>query len=267
VNPDPWGVMVSEFMLQQTPVNRVLPAWQAWMSMWPTPTALATASPADAIRMWGNLGYPRRAVRLHRCAQVIATDYNNQVPHTFDQLIGLPGVGEYTANAILAFAFDQPTLVLDINVRRVISRAWLGQAHPASSLSAVERAFAQSLIPKNPQRAPMWAAASMELGALICTARNPECRKCPIRRSCAWFTSGQPDNASKPRTQAKYEGSDRQERGRILRELRTSDYAVPVTQIMKNAKDEQQCERALESLRHEKLIIDVPPGRVSLPEG
>jgi A/G-specific adenine glycosylase len=266
MNPDPWGVMVSEFMLQQTPVKRVLPAWQSWMATWPTPADLAQASPADAIRMWANLGYPRRAVRLHQSAQVITTEYNNQVPNTFDQLINLPGVGEYTANAILAFAFNQPTLVVDINVRRVISRAWLGQAHPANSLSAVERAFAQTLIPKNPQRAPMWAAASMELGALICTARDPECSQCPIRRSCAWFTSGQPNNASKPRTQAKYEGSDRQERGRILRELRASNYSVPIKQIMKNAKDVQQCERALESLRQEKLIIDVPRKRVSLPE-
>lgn len=258
--------MVSEFMLQQTPVNRVLPAWRAWMTTWPTPASLAEASGADAIRMWANLGYPRRAVRLHQSAQVIATTYNNQVPQRFEQLIGLPGVGEYTANAILAFAFDQPTLVVDINVRRVISRAWLGQAHPANSLSAVERAFAQSLIPKNPQRAPLWAAASMELGALICTARNPECNQCPIRKSCAWFTSGQPNNASKPRTQAKYEGSDRQERGRILRELRSSHVPIPIKHIMMSAKDEQQCERALASLRQEKLIMDVPRGRVSLPE-
>ncbi len=253
-------------MLQQTPVNRVLPAWRAWMATWPTPAALAKASPADALRMWANLGYPRRAVRLHQSAQVIATDYNNEVPHTFEELIGLPGVGEYTANAILAFAFNQRTLVVDINVRRVISRAWLGQAHPASSLSAVERAFAQSLIPKNPQRAPMWAAASMELGALICTARNPECHQCPIRRSCAWFTSGQPDNANKPRAQAKYEGSDRQERGRILRKLRSSYNPIPIEEIIQSAKDERQCERALESLRQEELIIDVPRGRVSLPE-
>jgi A/G-specific adenine glycosylase len=266
MNPDPWGVMVSEFMLQQTPVNRVIPAWVEWMTTWPNPKALATATPADAIRMWANLGYPRRAVRLHRSAQIIATQFDNQVPQTFGQLIGLPGVGEYTANAILAFAFDQPTFVMDINVRRVISRAWLGQAHPANSLSAVERAFAQSLVPKNPVRAPLWAAASMELGALVCTAQNPQCTKCPIRKNCLWFTSGQPQNVGRPRTQAKYEGSDRQERGRILRELRSSDVALPIKQLRKSAKNEQQFDRALQSLIKEELIIDVPRGRVSLPE-
>ena len=258
--------MVSEFMLQQTPVNRVLPAWKAWMSTWPSPAALARATPADAIRMWANLGYPRRAVRLHRSAQIIATEFNDQVPQTFEQLIGLPGVGEYTANAILAFAFDQPTFVMDINVRRVISRAWLGQAHPANSLSAVERAFAQSLIPKNLERAPLWAAASMELGALVCTAKNPLCNECPIRKTCLWFTSGQPNNANKPRTQPKYEGSDRQERGRILRELRSTDSALPIKQLRKSAKNEQQFDRALQSLIKEQLIIDVPRARVSLPE-
>jgi len=258
--------MVSEFMLQQTPVNRVLPAWKAWMSTWPSPAALARATPADAIRMWANLGYPRRAVRLHRSAQIIATEFNDQVPQTYEQLIGLPGVGEYTANAILAFAFDQPTFVMDINVRRVISRAWLGQAHPANSLSAVERAFAQSLIPKNLKRAPLWAAASMELGALVCTAKNPQCNECPIRKTCLWFTSGQPNNANRPRTQAKYEGSDRQERGRILRELRSTDSALPIKQLRESAKNEQQFDRALQSLIKEELIIDVPRARVSLPE-
>ncbi len=236
------------------------------MTTWPSPEALAEATPADAIRMWANLGYPRRAVRLHQSAQVIADRYNNQVPQTFEQLIGLPGVGEYTANAILAFAFDQPTLVVDINVRRVISRAWLGQAHPANSLSAVERAFAQSLIPKNQKRAPLWAAASMELGALVCTAKNPQCNECPIRKTCLWFTSGRPNNANRPRTQAKYEGSDRQERGRILRELRSSDVALSIKQLRKSAKNEQQFDRALQSLIKEELIIHVPRSKVSLPE-
>lgn len=258
--------MVSEFMLQQTPVNRVLPAWKAWMATWPNPAALARATPADAIRMWANLGYPRRAVRLHRSAQIIATEFNDQVPQTYEQLIGLPGVGEYTANAILAFAFDQPTFVMDINVRRVISRAWLGQAHPANSPSAVERAFAQSLIPKKLNRAPLWAAASMELGALVCTAKNPKCTECPIRKTCLWFTTGQPNNSNRPRTQAKYEGSDRQERGRILRELRSTDSALPIKQLRKSAKNEQQFDRALQSLIKEELIIDVPRARVSLPQ-
>lgn len=266
MNPDPWGVLVSEFMLQQTPVKRVLPAWHAWMSTWPSPAALATATPADAIRMWANLGYPRRALRLHQSAQIIATKFDNRVPQTFSQLIELPGIGEYTANAILAFAFDQPTLVVDVNVRRVISRAWLGQAHPANSLSAVERVFAQSLIPKNLRRAPVWAAASMELGALICTAKNPLCGQCPLRTTCVWFSLGQPGNSDKPRPQTKYEGSDRQERGRILRALRSSDEAIPVQKLRADGSDHLQFDRALKSLIAEKLIVHVTPAKVSLPE-
>lgn len=262
---NPWGVMVSEFMLQQTPVKRVLPAWISWMDTWPTPKDLAQATPAEAIRLWANLGYPRRAVRLHAAAHQIATEHNNEVPNTYEHLIALPGVGEYTANAILAFAFDQPTLVMDVNVRRVISRAWLGHAHPGANLSAVERKFAQALIPSNPQQAPKWAAASMELGALVCTASNPLCAQCPIQKSCVWFSHGQPDNATKPKAQAKYEGSDRQERGRILRMLRTSTEPITKSSIKKKATDLDQCDRALHSLIAEGLVINLPRGKVSLP--
>lgn len=265
-NTDPWGVMVSEFMLQQTPVSRVIPAWQSWMEVWPAPADLAQAAPADAIRMWANLGYPRRAIRLHATAVVLTEQHNNQVPRIYEQLIALPGVGDYTANAILAFAFNQPTVVVDINVRRVLARAWLGNAHPANSYSAVERKLAQSLVPQNPDLAPKWAAASMELGALICTATNPACTQCPIQKDCFWFTSGQPDNATKPRTQAKYEGSDRQERGRILRELRQAHSPVAINHLSANARDAHQFERAMASLFSDSMIVDAAPGFVSLPE-
>ena len=258
--------MVSEFMLQQTPVSRVIPAWQTWMELWPSPADLARATPADAIRMWANLGYPRRAIRLHATAVVLAEQHNNQVPHIYEQLIALPGVGDYTANAILAFAFNQPTVVVDINVRRVLARAWLGNAHPANSYSAVERKLAHELVPQDADLAPKWAAASMELGALICTATNPTCTQCPINTHCIWLTSGQPDNATKPRTQAKYEGSDRQERGRILRELRQAHSPVAVDYLKKGARDVDQCERALASLFNDSMIIDVTPGFVSLPD-
>ena len=263
---DPWGVMVSEFMLQQTPVSRVLPAWQTWMQLWPTPSDLAQATPADAIRLWGNLGYPRRAIRLHATAVLLAEQHNSQVPHLYEQLIALPGVGDYTANAILAFAFNQPTVVVDINVRRVLARAWLGNAHPANSYSAVEKKLAQSLVPTEPDLAPKWAAASMELGALICTATNPACEKCPIQQTCIWFTAGQPDNATKPRTQAKYQGSDRQERGRILRELRQAHTPLAITHLRANAQNTEQFERALASLLNDSMITDAAPGFVSLPE-
>jgi len=266
-NTDPWGVMVSEFMLQQTPVKRVLPAWTQWLERWPSPRDLADSSPADAIRMWANLGYPRRATRLHQSAQIIAQNHNNQVPNNFETLITLPGVGDYTANAILAFAFGQPTVVLDINVRRVIARAWQGQAHPTTSPSAIERSFAQSLIARelNAKATPIWAAASMELGALVCTATTPQCSICPLEATCQWNKLGKPDNTAKPNTQAKYLGSDRAERGRILKILRLDHAPQSVHVIRQGASDREQCDRALQSLITEGLVVTSGRGKVSLP--
>jgi len=255
-------------MLQQTPVSRVLPVWEAWMATWPSPKELAAATPADAIRMWGNLGYPRRAVRLHATSVVLTRFHRNQVPSKYSELVALPGVGDYTANAILAFAFDQPTVVLDINVRRVLARAWQGLAHPSNSVSAVERRFAQSLVDDHLDKAqaPQWAAASMELGALICTSSNPRCEECPIQDSCMWNSLGKPDNSPRPKIQAKYEGSDRQERGRILKMLRHSDSPIPTAKIKAQAPNPDQCERALNSLIKEGLVIHLSRGKVSLPE-
>jgi len=266
-NTDPWGVMVSEFMLQQTPVKRVLPAWTQWLERWPSPKDLANASPADAIRMWANLGYPRRAVRLHQSAKIISNSYDNQVPNNYDNLIQLPGVGDYTANAILAFAFNQPTVVLDVNVRRVIARAWQGQSHPSASPSAVERAFAQSLIDQEltKKSAPHWAAASMELGALICTATDPQCNACPLEPTCRWNALGKPENAQKPKTQAKYLGSDRAERGRILKILRTNEVSQALGALIMNTPDTDQCNRALASLVAEGLVVNTGRGKFSLP--
>jgi A/G-specific adenine glycosylase len=255
-------------MLQQTPVSRVLPVWEAWMATWRSPKELAAATPAEAIRMWGNLGYPRRAVRLHATSVVLTRFHRNQVPSKYSELVALPGVGDYTANAILAFAFDQPTVVLDINVRRVLARAWQGLAHPSNSVSAVERRFAQSLVDDHLDKAqaPQWAAASMELGALICTSSNPRCEECPIQDSCMWNSLGKPDNSPRPKIQAKYEGSDRQERGRILKMLRTSHEPIAKNKIRKQAIDPVQYERALRSLITEGLVVELSAGRLSLPQ-
>ena len=146
----PWGVMVSEYMLQQTPVNRVLPKWIEWMERWPTPKDLAAATPAQVITAWGRLGYPRRALRLHAAAQIIAEDFNNEVPEDELTLQQLPGIGEYTAAAIAAFAFDQRSLVMDVNIRRVLTRVihcirrknhergWIGFLICKSTKSCVE---------------------------------------------------------------------------------------------------------------------------------
>ncbi len=249
----PWGVLVSEFMLQQTPVPRVLPYWTTWMERWPAATDLAGARPAEVIRAWGTLGYPRRATRLHEAARTITTAYRGDVPDTYEELITLPGVGDYTANAVLAFAFGQRTTVLDVNVRRVIARAWRGDQHPPTHLTAAERALADSLVPTSPEAASTWAAASMELGAVICTATNPRCTECPLTHSCAWRSHGHPHTATTRRRQPSYTGSDRQERGRILALLRAHD-RLTAAALAKDAANPEQHVRARDSLLDDGLI-------------
>lgn len=249
----PWGVVVSEFMLQQTPVPRVLPYWTSWMDRWPTPAHLARATPAEAIRAWGTLGYPRRATRLHLTARAITDTYRGVVPDTYGDLIALPGVGDYTANAILAFAFDKRSTVLDVNVRRVIARAWQGQEHPPAHLTALERTFADSLVPTTAHAASTWAAASMELGAVICTAIHPNCTACPLTDTCAWNHAGRPRTATTKRRPPTYTGSDRQERGRILSLLRVNDRLTAAALAKETANPEQHL-RARDSLLADGLI-------------
>src|SRR6266567_3006477 len=177
---DAWSVLVSEFMLQQTPVSRVLPAYESWLLRWPTPPHLAAATPADAVRQWGRLGYPRRALRLHACAQAIASVHGGDVPAALGELRALPGVGAYTAAAVASFAFGQRHPVLDTNVRRVLARMATGQQWPARSTTAAEIAMARSLLPVRPDVAARWSVAVMELGALVCTAARPRCGSCPV---------------------------------------------------------------------------------------
>lgn len=256
--------MVSEFMLQQTPVKRVEPRWEQWLKRWPTPKDLAVSPVAEAIRLWENLGYPRRAKRLHESSVILTQKFNGEVPNTFTELISLPGVGEYTANAILAFAFGQRSLVLDVNVRRLLARAWLGQSHQAPTISAIERALAEKLLPISHQHAATWSAASMELGALICTAREPLCAQCPIVNDCNWFSRGKPISSMPKKVQARYEGSVRQERGRILKILREHQNPTSLRQLLQNAPDQQRCEVALNQLLDEGMIEKVK-GCFALP--
>ena len=176
----PWGVLVSEVMLQQTPVARVLPAWHRWMDRWSTPAALAAEPPGEAIRMWDRLGYPRRALRLHAAATAVVERHGGQVPADHDALLALPGVGGYTAAAVASFAFGARHAVLDTNVRRVLARVVTGTRYPPPALTAGERALAERLLPAAPS-APRWGVATMELGALVCTARSPRCGECPHR--------------------------------------------------------------------------------------
>lgn len=214
-----WAVMVSEFMLQQTPVVRVLPIWKVWMERWPTPADLAAADSAEVIRAWGRLGYPRRALRLHAAAQTIVERHGGQVPSSYDELLALPGVGSYTAAAITVFAFGGRATVIDTNIRRVHARAVSGKALPSKSLSAAETRLAQALMPESLEESVLWNASTMELGALICTARSPLCRECPVQAQCAWIKAGKPEADYHPKGQA-WAGTDRQLRGAMMAVLR-----------------------------------------------
>lgn len=263
----PWGVLVSEVMLQQTPVSRVLPVWAAWLERWPTPAALAAASQADAVRAWERLGYPRRAKRLWECARVIADAHGGQVPTDAVALRALPGVGEYTASAVEAFAFGRRSVVLDTNVRRVLGRAWLGQALPGPAATRAERELADEIAPERPGAASVWAAASMELGALVCTARAPRCEECPLATSCAWLAAGATGLAEAPRRTQAWKGTDRQVRGRIMALLRDAD--APLVLAGRAALEDVepgQLDRCIESLVQDGLVAPVGAhgGRYSL---
>ncbi len=260
----PWGVMVSEFMLQQTPVARVEPIWRSWLDRWPEPVDLAGEPAGEAVRAWGRLGYPRRAIRLHGAAVAITERHGGQVPSDEAELRALPGVGDYTAAAIRAFAFGLPSVVLDVNVRRVIARAWNGVAEPTAHLTAVERALAEGLAQVADDPA-CWAAASMELGALVCTKRDPDCDACPLQHRCAWRKAGFPTAVLSARKQPKYEGSDRQARGKILAALRDADEPLQRQTVLAEVADSEQAQRALDSLLRDGLVI-AKDGELRLPE-
>ena len=261
-----WGVLVSEVMLQQTPVHRVLATYQEWMRRWPTPTALAADSPGDAVRAWGRLGYPRRALRLHASAVACVERYDGAVPSMLEDLRALPGVGEYTAAAVAAFAYVQRCAVLDTNVRRVHARVMDGVEHPATpSITASERARALELLPLDAARSATIGAAVMELGALICTARSPACDDCPISTSCTWLARGRPAWSGRPRRGQTYDGTDRQCRGRLLDVLREGDGAVERAALEKVWSEPVQRERALDSLVADGLVEPLTDGTFALP--
>jgi A/G-specific adenine glycosylase len=259
---DAWGVLVSEIMLQQTPVARVLPVYTEWMKRWPTPAALAAATPAQVITAWGRLGYPRRALRLHECAKVISTEYKGKMPTTQSELRELPGVGDYTSAAIIAFAFAGRSLVLDINIRRVFARVIDGIEVPTAAPTKSERQERETLIPlKNPH---VWAAATMELGALICTAKNPKCGQCPLADQCIWRSLDYPLSDQPKRTQS-WHGTDRQCRGVIVQALRENP-ALSKKEIMQLWDVPSQVERALLTLLEDGLLVEQKGQRFSLPQ-
>lgn len=257
----PWQVLVSEFMLQQTPVARVEPIWLAWVARWPTPSATAAASAADVLRAWGKLGYPRRAKRLHECAIAIATEHGDEVPSDVDTLLSLPGIGAYTARAIACFAYQRRVPVVDTNVRRVITRAIHGRADAPAS--ARDLAAAEALLP-NDSDAPRFSVALMELGATVCTARSPRCGLCPLS-VCAWRSAGFPASGEPARRVQRYAGTDRQVRGRLLDVLRGNDFPVTRAELdVAWLTDTAQRDRALDSLLVDGLVEQTADGRFAL---
>jgi A/G-specific adenine glycosylase len=257
-----WGVLVSEVMLQQTPVARVLPAWQQWIARWPTPAALAAEPVSEAIRAWDRLGYPRRAMRLHQAATVVVASHDGEVPSSVEALRALPGLGDYTAAAIAAFAFGSRVAVLDTNVRRVYSRVFEGAADASASVTVRERAAATQRLPA--VNAPAYSVAVMELGALVCTSRSPSCDACPVSTQCAWLARGRPPALS-PRRAQPYAGTDREVRGRLLAKLRAAPGPVPAAELDIVWPDAAQRERALASLLFDGLVQVAPGERLQLP--
>ncbi|WP_127132075.1 A/G-specific adenine glycosylase [Georgenia sp. SYP-B2076] len=275
-----WAVLVSEIMLQQTPVARVEPAWRAWMERWPTPADLAAAPAADVLRAWDRLGYPRRALRLQECARSITAQHGGRVPDTEEELLALPGIGAYTAAAVAAFAYGRRAVVLDTNVRRVLGRALEGRALPSPTLSRAERERAGGYLPADTgddAASVRWNIGLMELGALVCTARSPRCAQCPLVSGCAWHAAGRPadEHAGRRRRQA-WHGTDRQVRGRIMAHLRArpddawsdghellvagADGADPAA-----LADPAQPARALASLVDDGLVVAGASGSYRLP--
>ncbi len=259
-----WSVLVSEIMLQQTPVSRVLPAHAAWLARWPSPASLAAATPADAVRQWDRLGYPRRAVRLHASAQLIVSRHGGQVPACVQQLRALPGIGSYTAAAVASFAYGQRHAVLDTNVRRVLARLITGESQPRPNQSVAELGLAESLLPADGRTAARWSVGVMELGALVCTAARPRCADCPLAHLCAWRERGCPP-APVSRAAPGYAGTDRQCRGRLLAVLR--DAGGPVRPVALEAAwgDSGQRARSLAALIADGLVTRCADGSLALP--
>ena len=255
-DPEPWAVLVSEVMLQQTPVSRVLPVFESWMAQWPRPAALAAEPVGEAVRAWGRLGYPRRALRLHAAAVVCTAELGGAVPSDVADLRSLPGVGEYTAAAVAAFAFGQRHPVLDTNVRRVQAR-WLdGTESPlTTSATAPERSRALDLLPANGPDAAELSVAFMELGALVCSARAPRCEDCPISRWCAWRAGDYPRATGTVRKAQAWHGTDRQCRGRIMAALRDSRSSVTEASLSDVWPDAAQLGRSLQSLVDDGLAV------------
>jgi A/G-specific adenine glycosylase len=260
-----WGVLVSEIMLQQTPVSRVRPIWEEWLTRWPAPSVLAAESQGEVVRAWGKLGYPRRALRLHAAATAIAAEHGDVVPSDVDTLLALPGIGAYTARAIVAFAYGKRAPVVDTNVRRVVARAVHGAADAGPPSNTRDMADVEAMLPLEDARAARFSAALMELGALICTARSPSCADCPLYEDCAWQRAGKPAYAGPAKQVQRFAGTDRQVRGLLLDVLRGTEGAVEKKALDVVWSDAGQRDRCLDSLLVDGLVEQTAGGLFALP--
>jgi len=261
---DAWAVLVSEVMLQQTPVARVEPVWREWMARWPTPAALAAVAPADVIRAWGKLGYPRRALRLREAAVAVVERHEGVVPADVSALEALPGIGTYTARAVACFGYGQPQPVVDTNVRRVVARLLHGRAE-AGNARAADLSDIASLTPPDAGRAARFSVAAMELGALVCVAGTPRCGACPVRDRCAWRLAGWPPHEGPPRRVQRFAGTDRQVRGRLLDVLRAAHEPVDAAALEAAWDDAVQRSGCLDSLLADGLVEQADDGLFRLP--
>ena len=297
----PWGVLVSEVMSQQTQMSRVVPYWTAWMKVWPDAASLAGAPKAEVITAWGRLGYPRRALRLQECAQQVAGQYADRLPRDYDQLVALPGIGDYTASAVMSFAYGERIAVIDTNIRRVLSRVFLGRESTGGAASLEDRQLAWQVLPNDegtevvdaqdsgaqedsgrlgladPQvrsaawREPpsaRWNQAVMELGATVCIARKPACDICPLAGHCRFLKAGLPGlGAGRTRPRQRFAGTDRQVRGAILQALRRASGAPVARKDLKPlCDDEIRLDRCVASLDEDGLLEIGQDGSLSLPQ-
>ncbi|MCH9276903.1 A/G-specific adenine glycosylase [Bifidobacterium amazonense] len=284
----PWGVLVSEVMSQQTQMSRVVPYWETWMRAWPDAAALADATTAEVITAWGRLGYPRRALRLQECARVVRDRYADELPRTYEELTGLPGIGDYTASAVLSFAFGERIAVIDTNIRRVLARVFRGVESLGGAAAPAERELANRVLPEDTARSVTWNQSVMELGATVCTAKSPLCDDCPVREDCAFLAAGRPGlGERRTRPRQRFAGTDRQVRGLVLNALRglptdkdasagpagpagpadavTGTPVLPRADVEALWTDHIQLDRCIASLDEDGLIEILPDGGVRLP--
>jgi len=258
---DPWWVLVSEVMLQQTQADRVVAYWHAFVRRFPTPTSCAAARRAEVVRVWEGLGYNRRAVMVHRAAELVVERHQGAVPDDLGALLALPGVGPYTARAVLVFAFEQPVAVVDVNVARVLARAVAGAPLSAAATQELADRLATGASPW------AWNQALLDIGARFCVARRPRCEGCPVAEACLWASTGTPvpDPAARRRPSQPFEGSDRQGRGRLVDALRRGPLAPEECAAAAGwPNDPPRTARVVDALVADGLVRRAPDGRVVL---